>query len=120
MKDTLTLVSLNREQIIKAKEENGYRKVITHVLICGSYGQIFGDKENCKKYYSVWAKIFPHIFDKAVIISNYTIIDFSTTFDLVNTLIEVNDSLERVKNPIWQEINKPKKVNQSFFSKFFK
>lgn len=39
MKEKLILVTLNKEQIEKAKEVNGDRKKITHALLCGSSGQ---------------------------------------------------------------------------------
>jgi len=108
MKHNLTLVTLNKDQSEKAKEINGPRKKITHALICGPHGQIFGTEKYCRKYYTAWNKIFPYIFDKAIEITDYDITDYETTFDLVNKLIEIHDPLEKSDNPIWQEIEKDK------------
>ena len=107
MKHDLTLVALNREQIAKAKEVNGKRKQITHAVICGPYGQLFGTEKQCLKYYSAWAparrievapgkkvSIFPNLFGRAVRTDNYEISDFESTFNLVNKLIVLNDSIE--------------------------
>jgi len=60
------LTSLNEEQIKCAKNINGARKKITHALLCGVSGQIFGTEKHCKKYYSAWSKIFPNVFDHAL------------------------------------------------------
>lgn len=49
MKHDLTLVTLSPEQIAKAKETNGARKKITHALICGPHGQMFGTEAQCLK-----------------------------------------------------------------------
>ena len=87
MKHDLTLVALNQEQITKAKEVNGKRKQITHAVICGPYGQLFGTEKQCLKYFSAWSKIFPTLFGKAVETDKYEISNFEATFDLVNKLI---------------------------------
>ena len=93
MKHNLTLVALNQAQSEKAKEINGPRKTITHALICGPHGQIFGTETYCRKYYSAWSKIFPYIFDKSIEVSEYDISDFETTFNLATKLIEIHDHL---------------------------
>lgn len=122
MKYNLTLVTLTKAQSEKAKEVNGPRKTITHALICGPHGQIFGTEKHCRKYYSVWSEIFPYIFDKAIEVPEYEISDYETTFDLVTKLIEIHDPLEKADNPVWQEIEKMKtKKNRKkgFFSRLF-
>ncbi len=88
----LILVTLNQEQITKAKEINGKRKRITHALLCGPYGQIFGTEKQCLKYYTVWKEIFPALFSEARRTDVYEIANFETTFDLVNKLIEADDA----------------------------
>ena len=88
----LILVTLNPEQISKAKEVNGKRKRITHALLCGPYGQIFGTEKQCLKYYTVWKEIFPALFSEAKRADVYEIVDFETTFDLVNKLIDADDA----------------------------
>jgi hypothetical protein len=122
MKYDLTLVALSEYQIAKAKKINGQRKVITHALICGSHGQIFGTEVYCRKYYAVWSKIFPYIFDKSIEVYEYEISNYETTFDLVNKLIEIHYSLEKVANPVWQEIENTeenKKTKKGFLSRLF-
>ena len=61
----LILVTLNPEQIAKAKEANGKRKRITHTLLCGHYGQIFGTEKHCLKYYTAWKQNFPTLFSRS-------------------------------------------------------
>ena len=89
----LILVSLSEEQIAKAKDANGSRKRITHALICGPHGQMFGTQKQCLKYYLVWRDIFPALFSKGVEKAEYEITDYCSTFDLVNRLIEADDPL---------------------------
>ncbi len=95
MKHEITLVLLTNEQVEKAKEANGSRKQITHGLICGPHGQIFGTEKQCRKYFSVWVNIFPHLFSQGVETDNFQISDYGSTFDLVNVLIALHDPLER-------------------------
>jgi len=116
MKHNLVLVSLNNDQIEKAKNVNGKRKKISHALICGPYGQIFGTEKQCRKYYSVWVDIFPLLFGKALETNNYEISNYESDFDLVNKLIELHDPLEKAAKPIYQEIKKQTK-KKSFFSR---
>ena len=93
MKEVLILARLNIEQIKKAKLENGERKEITHAVLCREYGQLFGTETHCRKYYSVWSKIFPLLFEKSVEKNEVEIKDYKSTFNLVNILIEENDKL---------------------------
>ena len=102
-KHELVLVALNEEQIAKAKEANGSRKRITHALLCGPYGQMFGTEKQCLKYYVVWRNIFPSLFSKSIETTNYKITEYSSTFDLVNKLIDAEDSLRtKVDKPSTQ------------------
>ncbi len=129
MKHNLILVTLNQLQSEKAKKINGPRKTMTHALLCGPYGQIFGTEKYCRKYYSAWSRIFPYIFNKAIEVSEYDILNFETTFNLVIKLIEANDPLEKANNPAYQEFlkfekqlesEKPKNMEKkSFFSRMF-
>ena len=89
----LILVSLNEEQNAKAKEANGSRKRITQALLCGPYGQMFGTEKQCLKYYLAWRDIFPALFFKGVEKKGHEISEYRSTFDLVNKLIEADDSL---------------------------
>ena len=129
MKHSLILVTLNQDQSKKAKEINGHRKTMTHALLCGPHGQIFGTEKYCRKYYSVWSRIFPYVFDKSIEVSEYDILNFETTFNLVNKLFETNDPLEKEDNPAYQkflkfkkqlESEKPKNIEKrSFLSRIF-
>ncbi|MFG6136514.1 hypothetical protein [Halomonas sp. B23F22_10] len=87
------LVELEGEQIRKAKEANGARKKITHAVVCGEYGQIFGTEKQCRKYYSAWSKIFPKLFGGGKEVKGYEPVSYESTFDLVNVLIAAHDSI---------------------------
>ena len=92
MKHNLTLVTLTVEQVTAAKKANGQGKRITHALLCGSYGQILGTENQCRKYWSAWnparrPAIFPKLFNKAIEMKECEITNFKTTFDLVNILM---------------------------------
>lgn len=120
MKHKLVLVSLNQQQIESAKKVNGSRKQITHALVCGPHGNLFGTEKFCRKYYSAWVNVFPLLFDEGVETDDFEIVDYESTFDLVTKLIEIHDPLEKAANPIWQEIEKTKsKKKAGFFQKLF-
>lgn len=93
----LILVTLNPEQIAKAKEANGKRKRITHTLLCGHYGQIFGTEKHCLKYYTAWKQNFPTLFSEAKQTDLYEIIDFETTFNLTTKFIDAEDAQKSTK-----------------------
>ena len=103
----LILVTLSPEQIVKAKEINGKRKQITHALLCGPYGQMFGTEKQCLKYWSVWRPeyhieispgrykaMFPNLFNRSVKTNKYDMSDFEYTFNLVNKLIAAEDAIK--------------------------
>ena len=100
MKHNLTLVILTPEQIARAREANGSRKRITHALLCGPYGQMFGTEEECRKYFTLWdpdhrievapgkfRALFADLFDRAVKTTAYAIGDYRTTPDLARRLM---------------------------------
>jgi len=120
MKHKLTLVTLNPKQIDRAKDINGARKQITHALICSEYGQIFGTEKYCRKYFSAWIKVFPFIFKEAVESTSFEILNYESTFNLVNKLFEVQDPLEKANNPILQEMENRKTKKKSFLSRLFR
>ena len=88
----LILVTLNPEQIAKAKEATGKRKRITHALLCGHYGQIFGTEKQCLKYYIAWKQNSPTLFSEAKRTDLYEIVNFETTFNLVTKFIDAEDT----------------------------
>ena len=90
----LILVALKPDQIEKAKAMNGSRKKITHAVICGPHGQLFGTQKQRIKYYSVWKDIFSVLFRKGVETNEHEISDFKGTFNLVNELIDLDDKNE--------------------------
>ena len=87
----LVLVALTADQIDRAKEANGRRKQITHALICGDYGQMFGTERQCRKYFDVWKTIFRPLFSKVHRTKKYSVLDYTTTGNLVMRLIEADD-----------------------------
>ena len=100
MKHNLTLVILTREQIARAREANGSRKRITHALVCGPYGQMFGTERQCRKYFTAWdpdhrievapgqfQAPFAELFDQAVTTTAYTFSDYRATRDLPRRLM---------------------------------
>ena len=100
MKHNLTLVFLTPEQIARAREANGSRKRITHALVCGPYGQMFGTERQCLKYFTLWdpdhrievapgkfLARFANLFDEAVKTTSYAISDYRTTPDLATRLM---------------------------------
>jgi len=93
-KQDLILVTLNPEQIKQAKDVNGERKRITHALLCGSYGQMFGTYKQCNKYYSVWKNTFPNLFKRSIEVERFErfeIIDYESTNGLVMKLIAADE-----------------------------
>lgn len=115
MKEKLVLVTLTEEQIVKAKEVNGSKNKITHALLCGSLGQMFGTEKQCNKYYSAWNSIYPLVFEHGVETDDYEIIDYKSTFNLVNIIIERNDN---PKKSTTKKSNDPK-AKKGFFAKLF-
>ena len=92
MKYNLTMVALTPGQISRATEANGRRKRITHALICGPYGQLFGTEKQCLKYFTAWdpayrieiapgkfKSMFPNLFDEAVKTDRSEINDYKST-----------------------------------------
>ena len=100
MKHNLTLVTLTPEQIARAREANGTRTRITHALVCGPYGQMFGTERQCRKYFAAWdpdlrIEVAPgqfrapsaDLFDQAVTTTAYAFSDYVTTPDLARRLM---------------------------------
>lgn len=87
------LVKLDSDQIVEAKKVNGERKKITHAVVCGDYGQIFGTEKQCRKHYSAWSDIFPYLFSGGEEIDDYEFKNFETTPELVMLLIKAHDPL---------------------------
>ena len=89
-KQPLVLVTLDPEEVLRAKEVNGKRKRITHALICGQYGRIFGTEKHCLKCYTVWSGIFSSLFSKPLRTSSYAIDNFTSSFNLETRLRDAN------------------------------
>lgn len=99
MKHTLTLVRLSDTQVAEAKAANGPRKQITHALLCGPFGQIFGTEKQTRKYFDVWESIFPAIFSDHEEVEHFEISDYESTFNLVNILMSESDRRQRQASP---------------------
>ena len=93
MPQSLVLVRLSAEQISKARAVNGPKRKITHAVLCGNYGQLFGTEKQCRPYFSAWAQIFPLLFSPAVEADSFEIVDYKSTFNLVIKLIGASDAL---------------------------
>ena len=113
MKHNLTLVILTPEQIARAREANGRRRRITHALVCGPYGQMFGTERECLKYFTEWdpdhrievapgkyRALFADLFDKAVKTTAYPLSDYRTTPDLAARLMEASGAAPRTTTPV--------------------
>jgi hypothetical protein len=91
MENDLVLVALNAEQVAKAKEENGQRKRITHGLVVGNYGVMFGTEKQCMKYYSVWKRIFKDLFGNCYETDQYHLTTYACSGNVVMDLIAESD-----------------------------
>jgi hypothetical protein len=86
----LILAKLNDEQIIKAKEINGRRKLITHALIAGDFGTRFGTEKQCRSYYSAWSDIFSHLFNECYETEHHEISQYTCAGNVILKLVEAN------------------------------
>ena len=96
----LVLVTLTAEQAAMAKEANGKRRRITHALLCGPYGRMFGTENQCWKYYATWREIFPELFEQAYeagVVDNFN--DYEETDGLVLVLMDEADRRAKPKDP---------------------
>ena len=114
---------MSDEQITLAKEANGKRKRMTHVLIAGDYGQIYGTEKQCLKYYNVWKDIFKELFDgHANLQFVEQIEDYKSTFNLVKILISEHDKLPsstQSKLKALEEELKEEAPKKSFLQRLF-
>jgi hypothetical protein len=97
-KDKLVLVRLTPEQIAKAKAANGAGKRITHALLCGRYGQMFGTEKQCRKYFDAWIDVFSRLFVAQETVDWADLRVFASTPELVHKLLEADAPLERRAN----------------------
>jgi len=90
-KQPLVLVTLDESQVSRAKEVNGKRKRITHAVLCGQYGRIYGTQQHCHKRYTLWSKHFSSLFSKPLRTGSYAIDNFTSSFELERRLIDARD-----------------------------
>ena len=103
-KHPLVLARLSAEQIHSAKSKNGKRKQITHAIICGPYGQVFGTEKQCRKYFDAWSSksgprgklMFSNLFSYAHTTDYYPVAEFESTFNLVNILILMGEIADQI------------------------
>jgi len=98
MTEKVKLVKLDDDQITLAKKANGERKKITHAVVCGNYGKLFGTEKQCQKYFSAWSHIFPGLFSGGEKLDHFKFESFKTTPELVMILIDAHDPLEKAAN----------------------
>ena len=94
MKHDLILSKLNPEQTALANKHNEARNKITHVLICGPYGQRFGTEAQCTKYWLAWRPpkgVFADLFGKALKTDKCDIRNYMSTPELVNFLNSIEE-----------------------------
>jgi len=95
--EKIFFVSLTEDQIKKAKAVHGQQFHITHAVVCGKYGQWFGTKKQCEKYYSAWEHIYREsLFDDSAEISTYEFKRYDSD-DLTGILMKADDKVERQK-----------------------
>ncbi|KXO07486.1 MULTISPECIES: hypothetical protein [Marinobacter] len=116
MGNDLVLVALDAEQIAKAKDENGKRKQITHALVVGNYGVMFGTEKQCMKYYSVWKDIFKHLFGKCYKTDQYHLTTYTSSGNVVMDLIEESDRRKPKIDFIEEAV---KRERRGFWAKLF-
>jgi hypothetical protein len=124
MTEKVKLVKLSTEQIALAKKANGEKKKITHAVVCGNYGQLFGTEKQCRKYFSAWSHIFPHLFSGGEEVDHFEFESVETTAELVMMLVNAHDPLKKAEST--QKItNMPQPVKQrptkrkGFWAKLF-
>ncbi|WP_417691366.1 hypothetical protein [Pseudidiomarina sp.] len=99
MSEELILVRLTDEQAETARNAIGPRKRITHALVCGSHGNIFGTERFCRKYYDAWRTIFSDIFpDGARETETYKFDEYISRFDVVTALMNELDARKKSPN----------------------
>ncbi len=120
-KKPMLLVTLTPSQIALAKAENGERLKITHALVCGRHGQMFGTEKQCRKYYDVWKRIFAELFSEARECSDYAFADYVGNRALVMKLIEASDKGKRVELGQLMEVESmpDRAAGRSWWSKLF-
>ncbi|WP_166018187.1 hypothetical protein [Cobetia sp. MB87] len=95
MHDKVILVALNDEQKAEAVQAQSSRKKITHAVVCGDYGTIFGTEKYCLKYFHAWSSIFPNIFSGGEFSDSFQFVTYQPTYELVNILMVANDEAKK-------------------------
>ncbi len=103
----IILARLDPDQIKKAKAVNGNRRQITHALLCGPFGQMFGTEKQCRKYFDVWrpeyrfepkaghfTAMFPDLFSEGLEVEYADIQDYHSTEELVTKMIDSQDKAQ--------------------------
>ena len=90
-------------------------------MLCGSYGNIFGTEKNCRKYFSVWSRIYTDIFHEYYETNDIEIIDFNITSDLSIQLVDVSLLNNRIKiNERIQNLKNDKNKSKPFWKKWLR
>lgn len=121
MKDSIILVKLSDEQIVKAKEANGSRKQITHGLVVTNYGAMFGTEKQCRKYYEGWSENFKDLIGSSKEVDAYSFDEYISANNISTLLAEEsNKRLRKATNKAINDLlkdDKPKK--KGFLARFF-
>lgn len=115
MESDLVLVALDADQIYEAKEANGKRQQITHALVVGKHGVMFGTEKQCMKYYSAWKDIFKGLFKRCYETDRYSLSTYMCSGNVVMNLIEESEKDKPKIDFIGEQAEREKK---GFWSKF--
>lgn len=90
------LIKLTKEQSEKAKVINKEpRKTYSYCVLCEGFGQRFGTKIFCEKYYKAWRRIFPLLYSGGESVNFYEIENYEDMPNLVSELLAAHEKLEQ-------------------------
>lgn len=118
MNNELLLIELTEDQIREAKAVNGERRRITHAVVCGELGQLFGTEIQCRKYFTAWSKIFPFLFNGGREVASHEFQNYESTTDLTMALIAAHNELKPKGAPVqFDQCLDPPKRRGSFLGR---
>ena len=96
-KCSLILVRLSDHQIRLAKEVHGMRRRITHALLCGPHGKLFGTEVQCRLRFNAWRPergLFDDLFSRAYEVDTWDFTDYESTKNLQEKLHQAKDGFD--------------------------
>ena len=99
MNDSLIMATLTNEQIVKAKRYNGKGRRMTHVIICGEYGKVFGTEIQCLRLFSILKNTFRKLFSDVKIIESCQLTTYKETKNIEDVLFsKIYEKREKIEN----------------------